>query len=101
NERPVLRPVAQQCNIKSQNVLSRYPDQFAPFLNLPLGLRAALQHGGHYYGTVLRLPFRQQPSSLAHNVWQSTWRESIERVLQSALESAMMFSRHVGHSTLF
>lgn len=72
--RPVGR--AQRCFLvgagnsssSGADVLSRFPDQFEPFLSAPFGLRRALADRTGISGMILRLPLREARSEISAQV---------------------------------
>ena len=53
-----------------QEVLSRFPHQFAPLLSLPFRVQNCLEDQGYLPGILLRMPLRRAPSALSSYVCQ-------------------------------
>ena len=53
-----------------QEVLSRFPHQFAPLLTLPFRVQNCLEDQGYLPGILLRMPLRRAPSTLSSYVCQ-------------------------------
>jgi hypothetical protein len=54
--------------VSSSNALERFPDQFAPFFQLPYRFQEQLQRAGRVNGMVLRLPLRRASSAISRTV---------------------------------
>lgn len=118
NTKRPLAPKAQRCSLVGQNnedLLSRFPDQFSPMLNLSFsvegGLTTANSHStshlvraGQVNGTIIRMPLRYSPSALSSNFFvEDQLSEVMPNLLRDCigwLEGSLLFSRFVQVVTL-
>ena len=107
---------AQRCFItgrNNQDLLTRFPDQFSPLLNISFSLESGekgksaeslLSQSGQVNGTLIRMPLRFSDSSLSSNVFDSeTLASTLNLLLRdgvSWLEGSLLFSRFVSRVTL-
>ena len=86
--KPVGR--AQRCFLvgagnNGSDVLSRFPDQFEPFLSAPFGLRRALTDRTGISGMILRLPLREARSDISSQVaTEGAVRQALQRLVPVA-----------------
>ena len=80
---------AQRCDLETR---TRFPDQFAPFMNLPFDLAYKLESTGSFNGIIIRMPLRTAPSAISACVPTVPSIKASHKSLRDILQGSMIFS---------
>jgi hypothetical protein len=87
----------------NENIIDRFPDQFAPFLSLTFGdKKMSIYDGKAIHGSFLRMPLRTEASILSRNIYTDS-HEVVKSSFQACLhhiEGQLLFSRGLDSITL-
>jgi hypothetical protein len=78
--------VIRRYTLKAEDVSSRFPDQFAPFLAVPGGT------GASYNATTVRLPLRTQGSAVSDRVWSIDAARACLAAFRPSAQGAFVFT---------
>jgi len=95
NPAPRKQSLARRYALSKEAVFERFPDQFAPFINLPFGVEERLQTSNKYIGTIFRLPMRFTPSTLCSSVCGKNEADKFVRFIKKHAASAFLFSQNL------
>ena len=79
---------------KKQDLLTKFPDQFAPFLRV-FDCSKDVFAEGFYNGTIFRFPLRTQPSPLSDSLYDKDKIHRLFRSFESEAHLTLLFLKHL------
>eukprot|EP01038_Epipyxis_sp_PR26KG_P006758 gene6758-9260_t len=86
-------------NVDEQEVMTRFPDQFAPFLSLPT-LSNTLENMNELQGIAIRMPFRKNQSIISNGLPSTSIIQKVFGSLKSCLSGSLVFARWLQNISL-